>query len=175
MNYVIGPRGGTIGQIESSAGVKIAVQRAEEARGAPMRAVSITGADEDARGRAAELVKAKVAEHQSGGAGKPTADGGPRQAGAPPPIPPAAYAGGAQRITEIPNGPEVNFIIGKGGATIRELEERSGCRINVQRASEVPPGTITRMITVSGPSDGAVANAIRCVHDKEQPKVVMHS
>ena len=42
---------------------------------------------------------------------------------------------------EIPNGPAVNFMIGKGGASIRDMQAKSNCHIAVQKEAEVMPGS----------------------------------
>ncbi len=41
-------------------------------------------------------------------------------------------------------------IIGKGGATVNELQSQTGSRIQLSRAAEVFPGTTDRIVTVYG-------------------------
>lgn len=50
----------------------------------------------------------------------------------------------------IPND-KVGWIIGKGGATIRELQQLSGARIQVSKPSETDLTTDTRPVTITGP------------------------
>jgi len=51
---------------------------------------------------------------------------------------------------QIPND-KVGWIIGKGGSTIRELQQRSGARIQVSKPSETDTRTNTRPVTITGP------------------------
>ena len=50
----------------------------------------------------------------------------------------------------IPNGPEVNYLIGAKGAGVKGMEEATGTRILIQRADEVPPGALLRAVRISG-------------------------
>eukprot|EP00871_Galdieria_phlegrea_P005193 jgi/Galph1/5675/GphlegSOOS_G4384.1 len=51
---------------------------------------------------------------------------------------------------QIPND-KVGWIIGRGGSTIRELQQRSGARIQVSRPSETECSTDSRPLTITGP------------------------
>lgn len=62
--------------------------------------------------------------------------------------------GGDGSSFTIPN-PLVGFIIGKGGENIKELQARTGTHVNIQRETEMLPGATERVITVSGPPQGA--------------------
>ncbi|CAN4105825.1 unnamed protein product [Withania somnifera] len=48
---------------------------------------------------------------------------------------------------------EAGLIIGKGGSTISDLQSRSGARIQLSRNNEFFPGTMDRIVMVSGPMD----------------------
>merc|ERR1719409_2685383 len=41
-------------------------------------------------------------------------------------------------------------VLGKGGATINELQASTNCRIQLTRTGEVFPGTTERVLTLSG-------------------------
>mmetsp|Transcript_1592 Transcript_1592/g.3362 ORF Transcript_1592/g.3362 Transcript_1592/m.3362 type:complete len:269 (-) Transcript_1592:440-1246(-) len=47
---------------------------------------------------------------------------------------------------------DVGMIIGRGGCVIRELQQRTKCRIQIP--NQCAPGNPNRVITVTGPSDG---------------------
>ena len=66
----------------------------------------------------------------------------------------------AKSVLEIPNGPEVNFVIGKGGQSINALQAETGTHIDVQRASDVARGALTRQVTITG---GDARQQARCV------------
>ncbi|MCD7447243.1 Protein btr1 [Datura stramonium] len=48
---------------------------------------------------------------------------------------------------------EAGSIIGKGGSTISDFQSRSGARIQLSRNNEFFPGTMDRIVMVSGPID----------------------
>eukprot|EP00966_Prymnesium_polylepis_P003831 87080-Prymnesium_polylepis.1 len=52
-------------------------------------------------------------------------------------------------VIEIPNGQEVNQLIGARGANINQLQQETGAHIAIQRASEVLPGVNVRRVTIS--------------------------
>jgi len=140
VNYIIGQKGVTINQLQSQTGTHVAIQRAHETvPGATVRQVTISGGDETARALCADLIKAKVAEYaqqgQQGSAGGAAA--------AEPAIPPSM-------VVEIPNGPEVNYIIGQKGVTINQLQSETGTHVAIQRAHEVPEGSTVRVVTITG-------------------------
>lgn len=68
-------------------------------------------------------------------------------------------ATGAQLVVEIPNGNEVNHLIGVKGVTINALQQETSTHISVQRASEVPPGFNVRQVTITG---GTELQRARC-------------
>ena len=54
---------------------------------------------------------------------------------------------------EIPNGPTVNFVIGRSGASIKEMQSKTGCHIGIQKETEVMPGATKRQVTITGETD----------------------
>jgi rRNA processing protein Krr1/Pno1 len=55
------------------------------------------------------------------------------------------------------------MIIGKGGETIREMQNTTGCKINVSQSSG--PGEVEREIGLVGSRD-AITRAKRAIEDK---------
>ena len=122
--------------------------------GSTTRIVTITGADAAKRARAASLIHAKVGEYRVSGtaAGGPPPPTGASSAPGYVPLAPSAptlAAEGEVTVIHVPNGPEVNFIIGKGGGTINEIQRESGCHIAIQKVSEVERGAATRLVFVA--------------------------
>ncbi|TMW97238.1 protein BTR1 isoform X2 [Solanum lycopersicum] len=60
---------------------------------------------------------------------------------------------------------EAGSIIGKGGSTISDFQARSGARIQLSRNNEFFPGTMDRIVMVSGPIDD-VLKAVDLVLNK---------
>ncbi|XP_046643900.1 far upstream element-binding protein 1-like isoform X6 [Daphnia pulicaria] len=123
VGLIIGRGGEQISRLQAESGAKI--QMAPDSAGLPDRTCTITGSRE-AIGRARELINNIVQTR-----------GGPRDAG-----PPSVESLGGQHnvgidLTLAPNvevmipGPKVGLIIGKGGETIKQLQERSGTRMVV--------------------------------------------
>lgn len=84
-------------------------------------------------------------------------------------------AGGAndnnpQRITETMRVPidAVGMIIGKGGETIKEMQNNTGCRINV--SSQFNPNDQEREISLAGNRD-AIARARQAIDEKVEASV----
>ncbi|GJQ15996.1 hypothetical protein GpartN1_g7813.t1 [Galdieria partita] len=65
---------------------------------------------------------------------------------------------------QIPND-KVGWLIGKSGCTIRELQQRSGARIQVSKPSEADTHTDTRPVTITGPPP-FVEMAKQLIHEK---------
>jgi RNA-binding protein Nova len=47
---------------------------------------------------------------------------------------------------------EVGIIVGKGGATVRELQQLSGAKITISRRGDYVPGTTSRIVSFTGSS-----------------------
>jgi len=157
VNFVIGQRGATINALQSETGTHIAIQRANEVPvGATVRVVTISGGDEAGRAHCASLIQAKVLECQQlsagGGFGPPST---------------TSSAGDADAlIIDIPNGPEVNYVIGPKGITINQFQADSGTHIAIQKANEVPAGVATRLVTITGGRDPQRKHAAALIQAK---------
>ena len=181
VNHVIGAKGASINALQAETGTHIAIQRATDVLpGVTTRTVIITGADAGARRRCADLVRAKVLEYSGAhGGGMPEVSGGASSssavaagvsaaaaaaaasavAGALPAVTVTTVAASReQTVLQVPNGPEVNFLIGAKGASINAIQAETGAHVSVQKASEVAPGAKTRTVTITG----AEAQRARC-------------
>mmetsp|Transcript_37788 Transcript_37788/g.52474 ORF Transcript_37788/g.52474 Transcript_37788/m.52474 type:complete len:471 (+) Transcript_37788:130-1542(+) len=83
-----------------------------------------------------------------------------------PPLGPAPSQGnGSESGTSIelavPNW-TVSRLIGKGGATIQEMQQKTGCRIQYQKENEMQPGSSERKLTLIG-TGSAIAAAQQLV------------
>jgi len=106
------------------------------------RQVELMGTPEQIT-RAEQLVKDVIAE-QATTVGAGAIGGGGGRGFAAPGGPP-----GEQVQVKVPNN-KVGLIIGRGGETIKNLQSRSGARIQVQNDSETEPGATERMVTLIG-------------------------
>jgi RNA-binding protein Nova len=60
----------------------------------------------------------------------------------------------------------VPIILGKGGAIMREIQQRSGARIRVSQKGEYVPGTTDRMVTITAPTHQEAHGAYLLVAQK---------
>ncbi|KAH9254528.1 hypothetical protein BASA81_007470 [Batrachochytrium salamandrivorans] len=58
----------------------------------------------------------------------------------------------------------VGLVIGKGGETIKSLQQRSGARITVAKESEMESGATARLVTISG-NEQSVATAQHLINE----------
>ena len=151
VNQLIGAGGANVNALQMETGTHIAVQKASEVLpGVNVRIVTISGGDADARQRCAAIVLQKVQEFQQQQQ---------QHAVASQPATAIAVDPSTVSVIDIPNGPEVNFLIGRQGASINALQVDTGTHIAIQRATEVPPGVMSRQVTITGPE----AQRMRCI------------
>ena len=137
VNFLIGKSGATITSLELETGCKIAVQKITEvAPGAKHRTITINGPDAARRARAVALVNAKVMEYHSTAGSSSSAITHAA----------ASVGDGESTVIEIPNGPAVNYVIGKQGATINMLQSETGCKIAIQQVGQCAPLIIFHLI-----------------------------
>lgn len=141
VGLVIGKGGETIKYLQHQSGARIQVARdGESDPRSSTRQVELMGTPEQIS-RAEQLVKDVIAEASAGTPG----GGGLGGRGFGGPVGPA----GEQVQVKVPNN-KVGLIIGRGGETIKNLQSRSGARIQVQNDSETEPGATERMVTLIG-------------------------
>lgn len=131
---MIGPGGSTIRSLEERNHVRIRVT--EDAHSSDKKTVTVSGDDKSGVDSAIAEIKVLAV---------PRAAPGPRT------VP-------ADHVTDTVDIPSesVGMVIGAKGATIRRLQEKFGCSVNVARGSHGE----TTPVTVSGPDSTAVANTI---------------
>eukprot|EP00180_Rhodochaete_pulchella_P002829 Plantae.Rhodophyta-Rhodochaete_pulchella.ctg444.p1 GENE.Plantae.Rhodophyta-Rhodochaete_pulchella.ctg444~~Plantae.Rhodophyta-Rhodochaete_pulchella.ctg444.p1 ORF type:complete len:401 (-),score=40.03 Plantae.Rhodophyta-Rhodochaete_pulchella.ctg444:1681-2727(-) len=157
VGIVIGKGGETIRDLQLRSGAHVKVTPDSEAiPGAPERAITITGtvdAMELVHNMLFDLVNEGLqrnAARKLGGGGSSsgvndlgsgTGDGGALM-----------YPSASITVVLSVSNDKVGLIIGKGGATIRELQQRSGARIVVAKEEPSNKETNTRPVTVTGPA-----------------------
>ena len=142
VGLVIGKMGETIRQLEGITGCEIQVAR-DNRPGEDDRIVTLRGTDEQIA-RAHEEINKVVA----GGPASRSSPAGPSSYG----HAGLGYGGASSFTVHIPNV-AVGLLIGRSGETIRSLQMRSGCSVQVQRNSDVSPGSETREVILSGRED----------------------
>jgi transcription antitermination factor NusA-like protein len=178
VNFLIGGKGAGINALQDATGTRIQIQRAHEVpAGALSRKVTITGGEAQ-RSACALLIQTKVTECQQRDAARINGKRkfGDGTVGALDAQGAAAAAAGTQQdhtmgqepqmVIEIPNGPEVNFLIGGRGIGIKALQDATGTRIQIQRTHDVPAGAIMRSVTILGGDEAQRAQCAQMIQQK---------
>lgn len=137
VGYIIGRGGETIRDLQARSGAHIQIVREEEgAAFTPERFVSIAGT-EDAVESAKKLIQNLLDERANGGGGGDDA----RYGGTNP--------DGSETLEILVPNDRVGLVIGRGGATIRSIQVRTGTNITVPQTPDASNPTM-RKITVKG-------------------------
>uniref|UniRef100_A0A7N0TLP0 K Homology domain-containing protein n=1 Tax=Kalanchoe fedtschenkoi TaxID=63787 RepID=A0A7N0TLP0_KALFE len=140
VGVIIGKGGETIKYLQLQSGAKIQITRDAEAdRNCPTRPVELSGTP-DQIAKAEQLINDVLNEAESGGSGTVSR----RYTG---------QSGGEEFSMMVPNS-KVGLVIGKGGETIKNMQARTGARIQVIPL-RLPPGDTSteRLVKIEGTYD----------------------
>ncbi|KAK4747033.1 hypothetical protein SAY87_026070 [Trapa incisa] len=140
VGVIIGKGGETIKFLQNQSGAKIQVTRDADADPhAPTRMVELMGTAEQIA-RADQLIKEVLSEAEAGGSGTVS-----RRV--------TTQTGSEQFVIKVPNN-KVGLVIGKGGETIKNMQNRTGARIQVVPL-HLPPGDTSteRNLYIDGTSE----------------------
>nr|GMD45944.1 far upstream element-binding protein 1-like [Ipomoea batatas] len=141
VGVIIGKGGETIRYLQLQSGAKIQVTRDMDSDpNSQTRGVELMGTPEQIA-KAEQLIQDVLSEAESGGSGIVSRRVTGQQAGA------------EQFVMQVPNN-KVGLVIGKGGETIKNMQARSGARIQVIPL-HLPPGDTSteRTVQIDGSSD----------------------
>ncbi|TYZ57701.1 hypothetical protein PybrP1_009244 [[Pythium] brassicae (nom. inval.)] len=145
VGYIIGRGGDTIRDLQVKSGAHIQIVREDEgAPQTPHRYVSIAGTD-DALQRAQKMIENLIDERMNGGRGGfRERDDNDRM---------ARYGGvnpdGSESMEMLVPNERVGLIIGRGGATIKSIQMRTGSSITIPQTPD-PNHPDMRLITIRG-------------------------
>ncbi len=125
IGLIIGKGGGTIKGMQMRTGANIQIPSQPDADNPAVRTISISANNQEACDRAASEIQSVL-------------EAGPNGTG--------TITGGTTLYIQIPND-RVGLIIGKGGSTIKDIQNRTGARIQIPQHPD--PGTMPPMRTVS--------------------------
>ncbi|KAJ4708169.1 Far upstream element-binding protein like [Melia azedarach] len=151
VGVIIGKSGETIKYLQLQSGAKIQVTRDTEADlNSPTRSVELMGTPEQIA-KAEQLINDVLAEAEAGGSGIVAR----RLTG---------QAGSDHFVMKIPNN-KVGLVIGKGGETIKNMQARTGARIQVIPL-HLPPGDTSteRTVQIDGTNE-QIENAKQLVNE----------
>jgi rRNA processing protein Krr1/Pno1 len=161
---VIGRGGETIREIQQKSGAHVKIQPQQEVQvGSTSRLVTITGTPAtvaEAKKLVNELVHTSQSNQSPSGSSHSSSfhsnGGGSGSGGFAPRGPPAPSPGGPSATVQVPDD-RVGAIIGRGGQTIKMLQDRTGARIQVPK--EGVNGF--RPVLISAPSSDQIQHAYR--------------
>jgi far upstream element-binding protein len=145
VGQIIGRGGETIKMLQARTGAYIQVSR-EADLDPNFKTITIEGTEEQVK-RGQEEIQRIIDDCDQRERERTQASGGSGQAG-------FAQGGagvgfGAGEVIKIPSD-TVGLLIGRGGQTIRQMQLRTGCNIQVQRDADADPSTGYRDVTLSG-------------------------
>ncbi|GAB5353382.1 hypothetical protein AAMO2058_000031900 [Amorphochlora amoebiformis] len=135
VGLVIGRGGETIKSLQADTGARIQIAK-DVQPGSPNRVVTLSGSEEQidhAEREVSKLIESRTRQSEQ-----------------------RTYSQ-ASKVIEIPQD-KVGLLIGKGGETIRNLQQTTGCRIQVTRDSEADQNAHTRSVNLQG-TDRQMAHA----------------
>eukprot|EP00474_Spongospora_subterranea_P000617 CRZ01075.1 hypothetical protein [Spongospora subterranea] len=140
VGQIIGRGGDTIKMLQTKTGAFIQVSR-ESDPSSNMKTVTLEGTASQIEHAEDEIMKILHENEQ-----RDQIRGGSSLGGG------AGLGFSSDNITEIIRIPHdaVGLLIGKGGLTIKQLQMRTGCNIQVQRDVDADPSSITRDVTLNG-------------------------
>jgi far upstream element-binding protein len=156
VGLIIGRHGETIRDLQERSGCHINIVSENKSVNG-LRPVNLIGPPAAAR-HAKELIL-EIVESDSRNGNNPAAGRAPRGESF------GGGGGGGEKINDSIYVPSdaVGMIIGKGGETIREMQNMTGCKINVNQSSG--PGEVEREIGLVGTRD-SIARAKRAIEEK---------
>lgn len=165
VGYIIGRGGDTIRDLQAKSGAHIQIVREEPgAPQTPHRFVSIAGTD-DALERAQKMIENLIDERMNGGRGGfRERDDNDRM---------ARYGGvnpdGSDSMEMLVPNERVGLIIGRGGATIKSIQMRTGSSITIPQTPD-PNHPDMRLITIRGtiPAKEAARMEISAILNEDQ-------
>jgi len=130
VGVIIGKGGAKIRELQEVSRCRMDVARESDPQTPNLRAVTIRGSREDVEKAKAMVMETIQQVDNWNNGGRPN--------------------GSVEKVIHIPTG-QVGLLIGKGGETIRSLQERTQCSIHVERDKEVPdPHCQTRRVFLNG-------------------------
>eukprot|EP00986_Skeletonema_menzelii_P020818 scaffold32366_cov154-Skeletonema_menzelii.AAC.4 len=152
VGLIIGKGGAQIRTIQESSGANVQIPQVADANNPAVRTVNITHPNKEgaefAKQMIQEILNTKLQQQQQNGGG-------------------AAAGGGGGDTTIQVNCPDkdVGMIIGRGGCVIKQMQSQTRCRIQIPPTA--PPGSMYRVISVSGPAAG-------CEQVKQMIETIVH-
>ena len=169
VGYIIGRGGESISSMQARTGAKVHIQKERDMQpGQGLRIITIQATTKEAIDACRSIIDTMVTErvrnnnNNNGGAyGNSTGgSGGTSQEAR---LREAIAAGHAVVQVEIPDA-DVGLIIGRGGSTIKGIQDRSGANVQIPQAGD-PSNPSVRTVNITHPSQDGAEMAKKMVQD----------
>ena len=151
VGFIIGRGGETITSMQSRTGAKIQIQKEHELQpGQTMRTITVSGPTPEAVDQCKTMIQSMVDDRvrASGGRGGTAKDAK---------VQTALDQGHYLKTVEVPDA-DVGLIIGKGGSTIQNIQDRTGASIQIPPAANAENGQI-RTVSITHPTEQGAQEA----------------
>lgn len=161
VGYLIGRGGETISSMQARSGCKVQIQKEHELTpGQTHRVITLQAATQDAIDQCRGMIESMV-EDRIRAAGGSTGMGGGNSKDAK--VQEALAVGHALVQVKVPDA-DVGLIIGKGGATIKAIQDQTGAQVQIPPSgSSADPDT--RTISITAPTEEGANMAKRRIED----------
>ena len=152
VGFLIGRGGETITSMQARSGCKVQIQKEHELRpGQTNRVITLQATSQEAIDQCREMIESMVQDRirAAGGGGGGGKDGKVQE---------ALAAGHVLVKVDVPDG-DVGLIIGKGGATIKSIQESTGASIQIPSSGNADNPSV-RTLSVTHPNEQG-ANAAK--------------
>jgi far upstream element-binding protein len=154
VGFIIGKGGESITSMQRKSGCRVQIQKEHEMEsGTTQRIITLIGATQESvsmcRGIIEEMVKERLRLNDEQGGGRFSGPGN-NAAGQAAQLQTALSEGHQHVQVRAPNN-DVGLIIGKGGMTIRSIQERSGANVQIPQAAD-GDNPMVRTINITHPS-----------------------
>ena len=156
VGFIIGKGGESITSMQRKSGCRVQIQKEHEMEsGTTQRIITLIGATQESvsmcRGIIEDMVKERLRLNEEQGGGRYSGGGpGNNAAGQAAQLQTALAEGHQHVVVRAPNN-DVGLIIGKGGMTIRSIQERSGANVQIPQQPD-GDNPMVRTINITHPS-----------------------
>eukprot|EP00980_Cylindrotheca_fusiformis_P016700 scaffold5024_cov136-Cylindrotheca_fusiformis.AAC.29 len=145
VGFLIGRGGETISSMQARSGCKVQIQKEHELQpGQTNRTITLQATSQESIDQCREMIESMVQDRirAAGGSGSGSKDGKVHE---------ALAAGHALVKVEVPDA-DVGLIIGKGGSTIKSIQETTGASIQIPPSGN-PDNPSIRTISITHPNE----------------------
>ena len=179
VGFIIGKGGESITSMQRKSGCRVQIQKEHEMEpGSTQRIITLTASTQEAismcRGIIEDMVLERNRLNQEQGNSRYGSGGGPgaNAAGQAAQLQIALAQGHAHVVVQVPNN-DVGLVIGKGGMTIRSIQERSGANVQIPAGPDAD-NPMVRTVNITHPATEGADFAKTLIEEVLKNKISNH-